>query len=82
MGTDTRIATTSLPDPASPATPNLKRRRFLLAIGAGGAAVATAAADAASVVVPASTDLPQTENTASTYRATEHVRDYYRTTRI
>ena len=83
MGTDSRIPTpSSLPDPAISTPPDFKRRRFLLAIGAGGAAVATVAANAAPVVARVAASAPQPDDTASTYRVTDHVRDYYRTTRI
>ena len=82
MGTEPRIATPSSPDPASPMAPDLKRRRFLLAIGAGGAAVATAAANATPLAAQVDPDAAQPEDTASTYRVTEHVRDYYRSTKL
>ena len=83
MGIDSRIAIpTSLPDPASSTSPDFKRRRFLLAIGAGGAAVATVAANAAPLAARVEAGAAQPEDTASTYRVTEHVRDYYRTTKI
>jgi len=56
------------------------RRRFLVALGAGGAgaAVATAGALPAAATVQASEPTDQD----AAYRESEHVRDYYRTTRI
>jgi len=67
--------------PAGPASTNLKRRRFLLALGAGGAgaaavAVQPLAAPVADAAATAATD------SAQGYQETEHVRDYYATTRI
>ena len=66
--------------PANAAGANLKRRNFLLAVGAGGAGVAAAAA--ALVGGEALIAKPATEEQAKGYRLTEHVRNYYRTTRI
>ncbi len=58
---------------------DLKRRRFLFSLTAGGAGVAAAtvaALPAVAAVVPAPPDaVPE----SSGYRETEHVRDYYRT---
>ena len=55
------------------------RRRFLFALGAGGAGAAAVKAGAMPVVVTPET-APSDQDAA--YRETEHVRDYYRTTRI
>jgi hypothetical protein len=58
-----------------------RRRSFLLTVGTGGAAaVATAIKPASAAVaeVPAATPAPESQG----YRDTEHVRVYYRTTRI
>ena len=83
MGNDSRIAIpTSLPGPVSSISPDFKRRRFLLAIGAGGAAAATVAANAAPLAARVDPDATQPDDTASTYRVTEHVRDYYRSTKL
>ena len=68
--------------PTHPAqSTDLKRRRFLLAFGAGGAG---AAAVAAQPIVNAASDpaAATVADTAQGYRETEHVRDYYATTRI
>ena len=72
----------SSPFSAAPPSPftDLKRRRFLLSLGAGGATAAAATVAA----------LPGVEVVAATppdaggagYRETKHVRDYYRTIRI
>jgi len=68
-----------VPDPRST---DLRRRRFLFTLGAGGAgAVVTAAsalpgASAAQIATTAPADQD------SAYRVTEHVRDYYRTAKI
>ena len=60
---------------------DLKRRRFLLALGAGGAGAAAAATQA--LVAPMADPAAEAvADTASGYRETEHVRDYYATTRI
>lgn len=68
--------------PASPA-PNadLKRRRFLFALGAGGAATAAAATQAIAAPV-AEAVAPQPAKAKSGYRETDHVRTYYASTRI
>ena len=69
-------------DGASPATrpADAKRRRFLMAFGAGaaGAASATALASAPAVVAESVESRPASQG----YRETEHVRNYYATTRI
>jgi hypothetical protein len=58
----------------------LKRRRFLLTLGASGASVAAASAAATSSVAA---QTPAADGKAADgYRETEHVRDYYRTARI
>ena len=61
---------------------DLKRRRFLLALGAGGAGAAAVATN----VLHARWRRRKSRATPVTmpqgYRETEHVRDYYATTRI
>ncbi len=64
-----------------PAPTNSQRRRFLFALGAGGAGAAAVvtqslAAPIAQITTPASA----AESTG--YRETQHVRDYYQTTRL
>ena len=62
-------------------SPDFKRRRFLLALGAGGAgAAAVATQSLARPIVPA--DAPADVDSAQGYRETDHIRDYYATTRI
>jgi len=66
--------------PVAAASPGLSRRRFLFALGAGGAGAA-AAATAPALAAPAA---PAEALAAATtgYRETDHVRDYYATTRL
>lgn len=60
---------------------NAKRRKFMMALGVGGAAAATA-------VLTATGDKTEKGVTAGEkgeakgYQLTEHVRDYYRTCRV
>jgi hypothetical protein len=75
---------TSTPERPAAATsdaPSAKRRRFLFALGASsaGAAAAVAAPAVTATVAPAASALPQ--GRPGGYRETEHVRDYYDTTR-
>lgn len=56
----------------------LSRRNFLLTMGAGGAA--TAAAMVAKTPAPATTD--KDKRATRGYQATEHVNNYYRTTKV
>jgi hypothetical protein len=75
-----RTAPASAPTHATN-SPDFKRRRFLLALGAGGAgAAATATHALARPVLPAA--VPGDADSAQGYRETDHVRDYYATTRI
>lgn len=75
-----RTAPASVPTHSSQST-DLKRRRFLFTLGAGGASAAAVAAqplaaplrDAAAAAAP---------EASQGYRETQHVRDYYATTRI
>jgi hypothetical protein len=76
-----REAHAPVPAHAAP-SPDLKRRRFLLALGAGGAGAAAVATQAlATPVVVPDAQVPAGD-AAQGYRETEHVRDYYATTRI
>ena len=70
----TSSSATSSPDA------NQKRRRFLLALGAGGAASAAAATHAIAdpVALTPSAATPATQG----YRETQHIRDYYASTRL
>ena len=67
------------PSAASAPTANLKRRRFLLALGAGPAAGAAAAA---AVAAPVADTTASATQKSSGYRETQHVRDYYASTRV
>lgn len=58
---------------------DLKRRRFLLALGAGSAGAATAAAQPLAAAAEAA---PAASAAGQGYRETEHVRDYYASTRL
>ena len=57
-----------------------RRRRFLLALGAGSAGAAAAAA--APVVTAAAAPAAETAPATGGYRLTEHIRDYYESTRL
>ena len=61
--------------------PDLKRRRFLLAVSAGGAGAVAAASPARAAAVVAPTGTAAAEG-ASGYQETGHVKRYYDTTRI
>ncbi len=61
--------------------PDLKRRRFLLAVSAGGAGAVAAAAPARAAVAAAPADAAPSD-AAPGYRESAHVRRYYDTTRI
>jgi len=67
------------PSTATSASANFGRRRFLFALGATSAGAAAAPALAAAPEVAATTAEAEV---ASGYRETEHVRDYYDSTRI
>jgi hypothetical protein len=69
----------SVPTHPAPST-DLKRRRFLLALGAGGAGAAAVAVQP--IVNAASDPAAAVTDSAQGYRETDHVRDYYATTRI
>ena len=57
---------------------DVKRRRFLFALGAGSAGAAAAAVPVANAIEAADTQSSESKG----YRETEHVRDYYATTRL
>jgi hypothetical protein len=61
-------------------TARLSRRNFLLAVGAGGAA--TAAAIVAKTSGPQSSVKGTGKRASRGYHATEHVNNYYRTTKV
>jgi hypothetical protein len=62
-------------------TKQLSRRHFLLAAGAGGAA--TAAAIVARNLPPAAAPAPaQGKRATRGYQASEHINNYYRTTKV
>lgn len=60
---------------------NLRRRGFLLSIGAGGTAAAAVALKPLSAVSPPAVPLAAPA-AGQGYRDTQHIRDYYRTTKI
>lgn len=76
---DGHVPTTSSDSPAP--TANLKRRRFLFALGAGSAATVAVATQAVAApgVQASGTEAP---SAGLGYRETEHVRDYYASTRL
>jgi hypothetical protein len=83
MRTRTPSGNSPLPITAPPSSSaDLKRRHFLLTLGAGGLSAASVAVAA----VPGSAAAIETQAAAATtdsgYRETDHVRDYYRTARI
>ena len=61
-------------------TKRLSRRNFLLAVGAGGAA--TAAAIVTKNVAQAPAASGQGKRATRGYHASEHVNNYYRTTKV
>jgi hypothetical protein len=71
----------SLPQAISPSSaPDLKRRRFLLAMSAGGAGAVAAASPARAATAAAEEPADATGSTG--YRESAHVKRYYATTRI
>jgi hypothetical protein len=67
-------------DPRSSGAASPRRRGFLLTLGTGGVAAVAAA------IKPISDATPELQESAAQagqgYRETEHIRDYYRTTKI
>ena len=70
----------SPPSSASQAPYDKNRRRFLFALGAGSAGAAAASQPLAASL--AATEVPAVPESGQGYRETEHVRDYYATTRL
>lgn len=70
------------PAQASPSSsaPDLRRRRFLLAVSAGGAGAVAAASPARAATAAAAEAAPAADATG--YRETAHVKRYYDSTRI
>ena len=58
----------------------LSRRNFLLAVGAGGAATAAAMVGKNASTVPASGG--KDKRATSGYKVSEHINNYYRTTKV
>jgi hypothetical protein len=61
-------------------TKRLSRRNFLLTAGAGG--VATAAAIVAKNTAPSATESDKGKRATRGYHASEHINNYYRTTKV
>lgn len=63
---------------------NLKRRGFLISLGLGGAGAAAGVIGGAALMEKQSAPGGERESDKQTkgYRLTEHVKNYYRTTRI
>ena len=61
-------------------TKRLSRRNFLLTVGAGGAATAAAIVAKNAPSSPSSPD--KSKRGSRGYHATEHVNNYYRTTKV
>jgi len=70
------------PADTSPTAPDVKRRRFLLGLGVGGAGAASAVVGALPSIAAAGPIAPAIEHDGNGYRETEHVRDYYRTAKL
>lgn len=70
------------PSSGTSAGPDVKRRRFLLSLGAGTASAAATAAIAGSAAATAAPATPEATPAHNGYRETKHVRDYYRSARI
>jgi len=64
-----------------PAPTNSQRRRFLFALGAGGAGAAAVVTHSLTAPI-AQVTAPEPAAESSGYRETQHVRDYYQTTRL
>ena len=66
---------------ASPKT-SLRRRGFLLSLGAGGAGAAAAVLKALPTTAAVEPQTTSSNHPGSGYRESEHVRDYYRSARL
>jgi len=62
-------------------SPRLSRRNFLLTVGAGGAATAAAIAAKTAPGVPGGA-AAEGKRPSRGYRTSEHVNNYYRTTKV
>jgi len=58
----------------------LSRRNFLLTVGAGGAATAAAIVGTNTATTPAS--VSRGKRATSGYKVSEHINNYYRTTKV
>ena len=63
-------------------TKKLSRRNFLLAASAGGVATAAAVVAGKSTVSPKSTPTTGDKRATRGYQSSEHVTNYYRTTKV
>ena len=81
MGTSSQSKLPASESTRAALSPDFKRRRFLLALGAGGAGAAAAATQSIARPVTPTTS-PADTDSAQGYRETDHIRDYYATTRI
>ena len=71
------------PVPArDPLPTDVKRRRFLFTLGAGGAGAAAAVVGSLQGTAAVQLATAQTNDADAGYRETEHVRDYYRSAKI
>lgn len=61
---------------------NLERRKFLVGVGAGGVGAAAAVIGARSMPQGAAQSAGEATGQRKGYQLTEHVRNYYRTTRV
>jgi len=73
--------TVATPANASPKT-SLRRRGFLLSLGAGGAGAAAAVLNALPTVAAVEQQTASSNHQSSGYRESEHVRDYYHSARL
>ncbi len=65
---------------SAPRQPDVRRRRFLIAFGAGAAGAAAAAPAVAGPAAVVAQAAPEPQSTG--YRETEHIRNYYASTRL